>query len=69
MNLVKVCPDIPDNWEGGFSDTAKILGICQTTLRKYAALGRRCGGIDWCVSKNGRKIFIGKEIKRFWMNY
>lgn len=66
MNLVNVCPDIPDNWKGGMSAAAKVLGLCENSLRKYAMLGRRGGGIDWKPSKSGRKQFSGREIKRFW---
>lgn len=67
MNLVNVCPDIPDSWKGSVSATARILGISRDTLYKYAALGKRGGGIDWTVSRsNGRKMFSGKEVKRFW---
>lgn len=69
MNLVKTCPDIPDNWKGGISDTAKVLGISPDTLRKYADLGKYNGGIDWRPTKAGRRVFIGKEIKRFWHDY
>lgn len=70
MNLAKVCPDIPDDWRGGVAATCKILGgerpLSPTTLRKYAGLGRRGGGIDWRPSGKGKMIFSGKEIKRFW---
>ncbi len=68
MNLVNVCPDIPDNWEGGRSDTARLLGIDPKTLDSKAALGSRAGGIGWRPGKRGKK-FIGKEIKRFWREY
>lgn len=66
MNLVNVCPNIPDNWRGGVTATARVLGIDPCTLRKYAKLGRMSGGIDWAPSKSGRKQFSGREIKRFW---
>lgn len=73
MNLAKVCPDIPDSWRGGVSATCKVLGgekpISDDTLRKYARLGRRNGGLDWKPSKSGRMIFVGKEIKRFWQSF
>ncbi len=66
MNLVATCPEIPDSWKGGIGKTAQVLGISRFTLAKYAALGKRQGGIDWKLATNGRKIFTGKEVKRFW---
>lgn len=69
MNLVNMCPDIPDSWKGGMSATAKVLGINRDTLRKYAGFGKYGGGIDWKTSKNGRKQFSGREIKRFWREF
>ncbi len=73
MNLSNVCPDIPDNWRGGVAATCRVLGgakpISDETLRKYARLGRRLGGIDWKVSKSGRMMFYGAEIKRFWRTF
>lgn len=70
MNLVNVCPDIPDGWRGGRSETARILGIDPKTLDSKAILGKRNGGIGWVPNKSGRgKTFIGKEIKRFWRDY
>jgi len=69
MNLVNVCPDIPDNWKGGMSDVCVLLGITWKTLDKYAKLGKGRGGIDWKPSKNGRKQFSGREIKRFWNEF
>lgn len=65
MAWVNVCPDIPDNWRGGRSDTAKVLGCGLRTLDKYAELGRKFGGIDWKPGKRGR-MFNGREIKRFY---
>lgn len=69
MNMVNVCPDIPDDWRGGISDVAKVLGLSRDTVAKYAKLGRRNGGIDWKPSKSGRKQFTGREVKRFWREY
>ena len=68
MNLVNVCPEIPDDWRGNRADTARILGIDPKTLDVKASLGKRNRGIDWVPGKRG-KIFIGKEIKRFWREY
>lgn len=69
MNLVNVCPDIPDSWRGGRKETAAILGISERTLDRYAAMGRH-GGIEWKPNMMGRgKTFTGKDIKRFWMRY
>lgn len=69
MNLVNTCPDIPDNWSGGRSATARILGIDPKTLDKYAALGPRNKGIGFTIGKIGRKRFFGREIKRFWREH
>lgn len=71
MNLTRVCPDIPDDWKGGLSDVCKVLGLpnkpmSRETIRKYAALGKRFGGLDYLPGKNGRRVFLGKEVKRFW---
>lgn len=66
MNLVNVCPDIPDNWIGGVADVCRELGgISRRTVDKYASLGKRNGGIDWRPGKRG-KIFTGREVKRLW---
>ena len=70
MNLVCVCPEIPDNWKGGITATAQVLGLSRDTIMKYAALGKRNGGIDWTISRvSGRKQFSGREVKRFWREY
>lgn len=73
MNLRKTCPDIPDTWKGNVADTCRVLGdgkpISRHTLRKYATLGKAHGGIDYKPSKNGKMMFIGKEVKRFWHSY
>lgn len=64
--MVNVCPDIPDDWSGGRTATAKILGIDPKTLDDRVARGPRNGGIGYSVGKNGKKKFSGREIKRFW---
>ena len=69
MCIVRICPEIPDCWKGGLSATARVLGLHPDTVRKYANLGKRRGGIDWRPSKNGRMLFTGKEVKRFWYDY
>ncbi|MDE6329502.1 MAG: hypothetical protein K2L83_02195 [Muribaculaceae bacterium] len=71
MNLTNTCPDIPDNWKGGMNDVCRILGrpgkpMSRETLRKYAELGKKFGGIDYTPGINGRRVFSGKEVKRFW---
>ncbi len=66
MNLVNTCPDIPDSWRGGITETSRILGLHRNTISRLALLGRRYGGLDWKTSKSGRKLFTGKEIKRYW---
>jgi len=63
--MVPICPEIADAWRGGASETARVLGVDRKTLRRYADMGRRAGGIDWKPGKRGR-VFYGKEIKRFW---
>lgn len=66
MNLVNICPDIPDAWRGGSTAVCKILGgISRRTVDKYAALGRRGGGIDWKPGRRGR-IFSGREVRQLW---
>ena len=60
------CPKVSDSWRGGVSETCRLLGISANTLRKYAQLGRKNGGIEWHPNRAGRMRFSGKEIKRFW---
>ncbi len=62
MNLVKTCPDIPDDWKGGMSDVCRLLGISWKTLDRYVKLGN----IKCRTSESDRKQFTGREIKRFW---
>ena len=68
MNLVNTCPDVPDNWRGNRADVIRLLGISPKTLDTYARRGRQGGGLDWLPGKRG-KVFIGKEVKRFWREY
>ncbi|MDE6268209.1 MAG: hypothetical protein K2M04_03910 [Muribaculaceae bacterium] len=69
MGLVNICPDIPDDWKGGVTDTARILGLSDDTIIRYTKLGRKGGGIEGKKSKRGRTVYYGKEIKRFWNEY
>lgn len=73
MNLTDICPNIPDDWKGGVAATARILGgdkpLSRTTIMKYASLGKHGGGLDRVMSKSGRVLFLGKEIKRFWREF
>lgn len=69
MNLVTTCPDIPDNWKGGVNKVAEVLGLDRSTIWKAALKGKRFGGIDWTLGKNGRKQFSGKEVKRYWKSF
>ena len=69
MNLVTTCPDIADDWKGNLTQTSAVLGLSEQTIRRAANKGRRNGGIDWTVGKNGRKVFTGKEVKRYWKSY
>ncbi len=66
MNLVNVCPNIPDGWRGGVCDVSRVLGLHRETIKKYALIGKRYGGIDYRVTRSGRKTFTGREVKRFW---
>jgi hypothetical protein len=61
--MVAIEPDIKDEAKFPIGKTAKILGITPKTLRIYNLNGFiRCD-----ISPiNGRKVFRGKEIKRFW---
>ena len=71
MTLVNQCPDIPDNWRGGITDAARLLGLHPDTLRKYARIGRRKGGLDAKPKTSGKRgyVFSGKELKRFWNSH
>ena len=68
MNMVNVCPDIPDDWRGGIAEVVRVLGVSRSTVIRKAQLGRRHGGLDWTPGKRG-KTFTGKELKRFWREY
>lgn len=66
--MVNVFPDIPDDWRGGSTAAAKLLGISRTTLALAVARGPREGGIACRVSPaNGRKVFTGRELRRFFL--
>ncbi len=69
MSLVNICPDIPDNWKGGVLAVSKVLGLSDQTIRRACALGKYNGGIDFKIEMNGRKVFSGKEVKRFWRSH
>lgn len=69
MNLVNECPDIPDDWKGGVHDVAKVLGLSTQTIRRAANKVGEPGGIYWVPGKNGRKMFLGKEVKRYWRTF
>lgn len=70
MALVNICPDVPDDWAGGRSETARLLGIDPKTLDRYTSIGKRDGGIGWRPRRTGKgKTFLGKDIKRFWHSY
>lgn len=64
--MVNECPDISDNWKGGVVATAKILGISPKTLLRYATPVRSYDGIRYGIGRNGRKFFLGRDIKSFW---
>lgn len=69
MKLVKTCPDIPDDWKGGVTEVASLLGMSRTTLLDKCSKKKRDGGIVWGTGRGGRKVFTGKEVKRFWKSY
>lgn len=66
MNLVALRPTLSDTARLPIGKAAEQLGLSRATLTKYAAMGRRLGGIDSVIGGNGRRMFYGKEIKRFW---
>lgn len=65
-NRRNTCPDIPDNWKGGITDVARVLGdkkpVSLKTVKKYLLVG----GIKVKAGKNKRLQFSGKEVKRLW---
>lgn len=66
MNLVTECPDISDGWKGNITEVCRILGLDYKTVSRAADKGKRNGGLDWIPGRNGRRMFTGKEVKRFW---
>lgn len=66
MNLVTSRPNLPDTARLPLGKAAGELGMSRNTLAKYAAMGRRMGGVDSVIGSNGRRMFYGKELKRFW---
>lgn len=45
---------------------ARKLGIDRSTLRQAATRGRRNGGLDYKIGRNGRKKFSGSELLRYY---
>lgn len=71
MNLRNTMPEIPDSWRGGIAAACRVLGnegrpLSKTTLKEYCAKAVSQGGIAWTVGVNGRKVFKGSELKRWW---
>lgn len=70
MNLRKTCPDIPDDWKGGITDVARILGgdrpLSRQTVMRYIRLGHKNGGMKATLNAGGFYRISGKEVKRFW---
>ena len=57
-------PSISDSARYPITAAAKVLGICPHTLRTHLRAGRiRCS-----FNAKGRKVFTGKELKRYWRN-
>lgn len=65
MSITSECPTVSDSWRGGVAKTARLLGVSQETIRRACLDGR----LRFGVGRNGRKIFHGKEVKRFWRTY
>lgn len=59
-------PDFKENSWYPMTYAAQALGISRTTLLEAAKLGRRFGGIDWKIGRNGRKKFLGRELLRYY---
>ena len=57
MNLRKTCPDIPDDWKGGITDVARILGgdrpLSRQTVMRYIRLGHKNGGMKATLNASG----------------
>lgn len=67
MNLRNTCPDIPDDWKGGISETSRLLGIDRKTVRKYTLrLRARCMVNAAPDSAAGRIRISGAEAKMIW---
>lgn len=47
-------------------EAAKLLGINRHTLLIAAQRGKRNGGLDFKVGRNGRKKFSGRELLRYY---
>ena len=61
-----MAPTFDSNAWYPIGDAAKMLGIDRSTLRLAAERGRRQGGIDYKVGRNGRKKFSGRELTRYY---
>ena len=56
-------PEVSNNGRYPTMVVCAILGVCYKTLIKYTDQGKiRCG----IRKSNGRKFYLGSEIKRFW---
>ncbi|MCM1369855.1 MAG: helix-turn-helix domain-containing protein [Candidatus Amulumruptor caecigallinarius] len=66
MNKNHEHPNFKENSWYPIGDAAKMLGIDRSTLRAAAERGRRAGGVDWKIGRNGRKKFSGKELNRYY---
>jgi excisionase family DNA binding protein len=56
-------PKISDAGRYSVTETAKLLGIHRDTLRRYTESRLIKFGLR---RTNGRKFYLGSEIKRFW---
>ena len=63
--MVNEQPNISPTARYGIGEAAKILGIDRKTLRRHTNTGTT--GIECRYRKcNGRKVYTGQEIIRFW---
>lgn len=62
-------PNINPEGRYTFKQACEALKISRTSLWRATRLGARHGGIDAKISRrNGKKIYLGKELLRYWMS-
>lgn len=63
--MVSLMPDIDDNSLYPIGEAARILGVHRHSLRKYAEKNLISSSVH---HGNGRRMFAGAALKKFWMN-